>query len=155
MVEHKLDMFIQMSIFSQTVEYALRAAVWLADHGDTPLTTRQIAKGTQVPAGYLSKVLQALGRAGLVHAQRGKHGGFTLAKHPADISVLEVVNAVDPIRRIRHCPLGLKAHRHRLCPLHRSLDSAMQLIEQSFARTRLADVSESLETHQPDVALHA
>ena len=59
-------------MFSQTAEYALRAVVWLANNDDAPMTTNQIAKATQVSPDYLSKVLWALGRSGLVHAQRGK-----------------------------------------------------------------------------------
>lgn len=50
---------------SQTAEYALRAVVWLASQPERALNTRQISAATQVPAGYLSKVLQALARAGL------------------------------------------------------------------------------------------
>ena len=65
-------------MISQTAEYALRAIVYLAGQ-ELPQTTQQIAATTRVPAGYLSKVLQALARGGLVHSQRGLHGGFTLA----------------------------------------------------------------------------
>src|SRR5215218_1074463 len=106
-------------MLSQTTEYALRAIVWLANTADDPQTTDQIAKATHVPCGYLSKVLQSLGRGGLVTAQRGKHGGFILSKPAASLTVLEVVNAVDAMRRIETCPLGLKSHGRVLCPIHR------------------------------------
>lgn len=127
-------------MFSQTAEYALRAAVWLASRGDAPQTTQQIAKATKAPSGYLSKVLQSMARSGLVQAQRGLNGGFSLAQGPDSITVLDVVNAVDPIQRIRTCPLDLKGHGIRLCPLHRRLDDAMSSIEQAFAATSLADL---------------
>ncbi len=126
--------------FSQTAEYALRAAVFLADHEGEPQVTQRIAEVTRVPAGYLSKVLQALGRAGVVSGQRGVGGGFTLARAPADLTVLDVVNAVDPIRRIRECPLGLQAHGVNLCPLHHKLDEAIAMIERAFGETTLADL---------------
>ncbi len=48
-------------MFSQTAEYALRAVVYLASQPGTPRTTQEIAKATQVPTGYLSKVMQSLG----------------------------------------------------------------------------------------------
>jgi DNA-binding IscR family transcriptional regulator len=57
------------------------------------------------------------------------------------LSVLDVLNAVDPPRRIRECPLGLAAHAHALCPLHQRLDDAMALIEKSFRSTTIADVT--------------
>src|SRR5262245_46906388 len=118
-------------MFSQTAEYALRAVVYLAAQGGEPRTAQQIAEVTRVPAGYLSKVMQALSRAGLVHSQRGLGGGFTLAVPPADLTVLDVVQAVDPIRRIKSCPLGIKGHVN-LCPLHRRLDQAIALVEKAL-----------------------
>jgi Rrf2 family protein len=125
---------------SQTAEYALRAMVWLADRPDEAQVTSQIADHTRVPAGYLSKVLQSLGRAGLVHAQRGLGGGWALTRPPDEVSILDVLNAVDPPRRITTCPLGLRAHGKTLCPLHRKLDDALALVEDVFRSTTLADV---------------
>jgi Rrf2 family transcriptional regulator, nitric oxide-sensitive transcriptional repressor len=51
-----------------------------------------------------------------------------------------VVNTVEPIRRIRQCPLGIAAHGARLCPLHARLDSAMEMIENAFRGASIADV---------------
>ena len=130
-------------MFSQTAEYALRAVVELAGRDGVPLTTDELARATQVPSGYLAKVMQSLGRAGLVHAQRGKRGGFTLAR-PADaVSLLDVLAAVDPIQRIRSCPLKLPGHRLRLCPLHARLDAALARIEREFADTPISSLLES------------
>ncbi|SVE19271.1 uncharacterized protein METZ01_LOCUS472125, partial [marine metagenome] len=69
-------------MFSQTVEYALRATVHLAMNNDRPQKTNQIADATQVPTAYLAKVLRELNRHGLVHSQRGLGGGISLAKSP-------------------------------------------------------------------------
>ena len=126
-------------MFSQTAEYALRAVVYLASQGGAAQTTQQIAEATRVPAGYLSKVMQGLSRAGLVHAQRGLHGGFTLARAAEELSVLDVIQAVDPIRRIRSCPLGIKGHVN-LCPLHRRLDQAVALVEDALQRSTIAEL---------------
>lgn len=127
-------------MFSQTVEYALRAVALLADQAPAALTTPQIARRTRVPRAYLSKVLQHLRQAGIVASQRGVGGGVRLAVRPEELTILEVVNAVDPIRRINECPLGLAAHGVRLCPLHRRLDEALATIEEAFADTTLAEV---------------
>ena len=129
-------------MISQTAEYALRAAVWLAENRDSPQTTDQIATEMQVPSGYLSKVLQMLGRAGLVTSQRGLGGGFTLAKPPRRITILDVINAVDPLKRIQECPLGRDHHGKKLCALHYRLDAALALIEDSFRSCTLADLIE-------------
>jgi Rrf2 family protein len=131
---------LDIQMLSQTVEYSLRAVVWLATHIEDPQTTQQIAAATLVPAGYLAKVMQSLGRGGLVTAQRGKHGGFVLAKPAEAVSVLEVINTVEPIQRIRECPLGIAVHGSHLCPLHKRLDAAMSMIEEAFRSTSIADV---------------
>jgi Rrf2 family protein len=136
-------------LLSQTTEYALRAIVWLATRSDEPQTTDQIAKATKVPSGYLSKVLQSLGRSSLVTAQRGKHGGFVLTKPAADITVLQVVNAVDPLRRIKVCPLGLKSHGSVLCPLHKRLDDATRLVENAFAETTIRELLDTPSPSKP------
>ncbi len=127
-------------MISQTAEYALRAMICLAADPERSLTTQQIADATRVPAGYLSKVLQTLGRRGLVVSQRGLGGGFAAGADPKGISVLDVINAVDPIRRIRSCPLHVSAHGSELCPLHRRLDGAMAAAEKAFAETTLAEL---------------
>ncbi len=126
-------------MISQTAEYALRAIVYLADQQTAPQTTQQIAEVTHVPAGYLAKVMQSLSRSGLVHAQRGLHGGFTLARPATELTVLDVVQAVDPLRRITSCPLGLKGHMS-LCPLHRRLDNAIALVEDALRKSTIAEL---------------
>ena len=129
-------------LFSQTTEYALRAVVDLAENAPTLRTNKQIAESMQVPLGYLSKVMQELARAGVVQSHRGIGGGFSLARPAREISLLEVVNAVDPIKRIKTCPLNLKAHANALCPLHKRLDDAIAAVESSFEGTTLADLVE-------------
>ena len=136
-------------MMSQTVEYALRAMVCLANASPDPQTTEELAKVTHVPPAYLSKVMLSLTRGGLVRSQRGPNGGFTLIKSPAKLSLLEVVNAVDPIRRIRTCPLEIREHGGRLCPLHRRLDRVLAMIESTFAATSLADILEETNGSTP------
>jgi Rrf2 family protein len=125
---------------SQTAEYALRAIVYLAGQAGEPRTTAQIAAATFVPAGYLAKVMQSLSRARVVNSQRGLYGGFTLASPPEELTIHEVVSAVDPIRRYPECPLGLASHGKRLCPLHRRLDEAAQLVEDAFRQTKVSEL---------------
>ena len=127
-------------MFSDTVEYALRAVVHLAYEAPDGRTTAQIAEATKVPKDYLAKILQGLARKGIVHTQRGVGGGVTLAKAPEELTILDVVNAVEPIKRITTCPLGLRTHGVRLCPLHKRLDAALAQVEAAFGGTTLAEV---------------
>jgi Rrf2 family protein len=136
-------------MISQTAEYALRAVVLLGSRLKTPLTTAQIAAETRVPAGYLSKVLQALGRSGLVQAQRGLHGGFVLTRSLDELTVLDVINAVDPLVRIGRCPLGLAAHGTRMCALHRRLDEGIAQVEALFGGTTIGQLLAGESRRQP------
>jgi Rrf2 family transcriptional regulator, nitric oxide-sensitive transcriptional repressor len=136
-------------MFSKTVEYALRTVAHLAYEAPNARTTEQIAAATRIDsATYLSKVIQELVRKGVVKSQRGIGGGITLAKPAEELTILEVVNAVEPIERITSCPLGLKSHGIRLCPLHRRMDDALAMVEAAFAKSTLAEILAE-PTHSP------
>ena len=126
-------------MISQTVEYALRAVVYLASHPGSH-TTGEISTHTKVPASYLCKVLQKLAKRGVVASQRGLGGGFQLAKTPEKITALDVVNVVDKIERIKTCPLKLVEHGINLCPLHMRMDNALASFEKLFSETTIAEM---------------
>lgn len=127
-------------MFTQTVEYALRVAVQLAATAPEPQTTDHLAETTRVPRAYLAKVVQAMVRGGVARSKRGVGGGVELSKPPSKLTILEIVNAVDPIERIRVCPLGLASHGSNLCPLHRRFDDALAQVEMAFAASTLAEI---------------
>lgn len=136
-------------MFSQSVEYALRAVVFLASEAPEACTTEQIHRATKVKQAYLSKILQRLARKGIVQTRRGIGGGVTLAKSPESLTILDVVNAVEPIERIKSCPLGLSSHGVRLCPLHKRMDAALASVETAFRDTTLAEVLAEPSTSVP------
>jgi Rrf2 family transcriptional regulator, nitric oxide-sensitive transcriptional repressor len=136
-------------MFSQTVEYALRAAVHLAIKSPEAQTTAEIAEATKVPLAYLSKVLQGLREKGIVRLQRGLGGGVSLAREPASLTILDIVNSVEPIQRIKTCPLDLKSHGTQLCALHRRMDTSLKNMEEAFAATTLAELLSESNPSQP------
>ncbi len=127
-------------MLSSTAEYALRIMISLAETPGEPMTSDTIAKATKVPADYTVKVLQQLGRARLVRGQRGRRGGFWLECEPRATTLLDVVDVIDPLERITACPLGRKAHRSRLCPLHSRLDEVIALLQKSLGQMTLQSV---------------
>jgi len=135
----------------KTAEYALRAVVWLGD-ADHCVPADPLAKRTKVPRRYLHAVLQQLGGAGLVSSQPGPGGGYRLAKHVDEITILEVVNAVAPLERIRGCPLGLESHT-RLCPLHKKLDDAYAATEKAFRDVTIGQILRSTSKIKPLVEI--
>jgi len=127
-------------MLSQTVEYSLRAMASLAYHPDELIPTPDLAQMTHVPVNYLAKVLQTLGKANLITGRRGVGGGYKLARPAKDITLIEVINAVNPIERIHTCPLGLENHGPNLCPLHHRIDQAAAAIIEVFSGATLEDM---------------
>ena len=126
----------------KTAEYALRTMACLARDPEQAASADQIAEQTKVPRRYLHKVLQDLVRAELVRSRSGPGGGYSLAVAAKKVSILDVVNAVAPLERIRECPLGLQTHTS-LCPLHKELDRAYAATEKAFAGVTLEQLLKS------------
>lgn len=153
-------------MLSMTAEYALRAVACLSQYPEESFSADMLAERTQVPRRYLHKVLQDLVQAELVRSRSGPGGGYSLLIAADLISILDVINAVAPIERIRHCPLGLPSHT-KLCPLHQQLDAAFAATEAAFASVTigellksnhdvvpLCDVLKSLKSKRPQPAAH-
>jgi len=129
-------------MLSTTAEYALRIMILLTEADGEARTGDAIARAAKVPSGYAGKVLGMLRRAGLVDGQRGRRGGFTLRCDPRRTTLLDVVDAIDPIQRITACPLGREAHRRKLCPLHRRLDELIGQLQSSLGGMTLRGVAD-------------
>jgi Rrf2 family transcriptional regulator, nitric oxide-sensitive transcriptional repressor len=129
-------------VLSKTAEYALRTVACLAGDAGKAESADLLSEQTKVPRRYLHKVLQDLVRAELVRSRSGPGGGYTLVRAPDAITILDVVNAVAPLERIRHCPLGLPSHTS-LCPLHQELDKAFAATEDAFASVTIAQILRS------------
>ncbi len=105
---------------SQTSEYALRAVTGVLLEADTgPVNARNLSEKTGVPVHYLSKIMRKLVEAGIIQARKGHHGGFQLAKKPADVCISDVFHAVGLDLEDRPCVFGWAECRNDdPCPLH-------------------------------------
>jgi Rrf2 family protein len=87
---------------SARADYALRASIELAASGSGHVTSDQLAKAQQIPAKFLEAILTQLRRAGLVRSQRGPDGGFWLARPASEISLADIIRAIDgPLLGVR------------------------------------------------------
>jgi len=105
-----------------TVRYALAACVCMARryHGGR-VSSKTLAEETGIPAAFLSKVLRQLGRAELIQGERGHHGGYHLARPPAEILIADVLGAVADRDEHAHrvCAMGDRNCSEKdACPLH-------------------------------------
>jgi Rrf2 family transcriptional regulator, cysteine metabolism repressor len=85
-------------IFTTKAEYGVRLLVELGrHHGDGPVSLKAIAEAEGLPLAYLERIVALLKRAGLVESTRGAHGGYRLAREPADVHMDEVILALEGV----------------------------------------------------------
>ncbi|MBI4761895.1 MAG: RrF2 family transcriptional regulator [Chloroflexota bacterium] len=89
---------------TRQADYAVRAVLHLAKVGGAERSaTSAIAKEQNIPPSFLAKIISQLSIAGLLHTSRGARGGVTLARDPKDITLLEVVEAIDGPIQLNEC----------------------------------------------------
>lgn len=124
--------------------YAIRALVELATLPEEGLMLgRDISEKTQIPKNFLSKILLTLGRAGFVHATRGFSGGYRLAKHPKDISLIHVIELFEGPRNRSNCLLDIRneCSSESPCRIHKEFASVRDTFVRFLEKTTIADIS--------------
>ncbi len=131
--------------FSNTSGYAILALCHVAGQGARWVLAREIAADTGIAGPYLSKILHALVKAGLLRAKRGYRGGVALARPAGQINILEVVAVVERRPRAPGCLLGLSdCSDLHACPVHRVWKVTRAQIEDSLRRLTLAAVARTV-----------
>lgn len=105
---------------SRAAEYSIRGLLYLSEKsGKSPTDIEKISTAAEVPAAYLAKLFQTLVKKGFVRSMRGPEGGFILLKNPEEITLLEIIEAVegpiflnDCLIHNNYCP------REKKCPIH-------------------------------------
>ncbi|MFF3215701.1 RrF2 family transcriptional regulator [Streptomyces sp. NPDC002886] len=142
------------------VEWALHCCVVLTAAGD-PVPAARLAALHDVSPSYMAKQMQALSRAALVHSIQGKTGGYVLAKKAEDITLLDVVRAVDGASPAFVCteirqrgPLGTPPEQcTKRCPIARAMEAADAAWRASLAAVTIADLASSVESDSGPEAL--
>lgn len=92
-------------IYSKSAEYAIRAAIRLAQLPDGDFAmAKDIAQEEEIPAPFLAKILQELARKGVLRSVKGPSGGFSLKKKPSEIRLLDIVGAIDGLTQYSRRP---------------------------------------------------
>jgi Rrf2 family protein len=105
---------------TRQADYAIRAVLYLARLGPTQhAATSAVAQEQRIPPSFLAKIISQLSIAGLLHTSRGARGGVTLARDPQEISLLDVVEAIDGPILLNECVGDAgKCAMDEDCPLH-------------------------------------
>jgi len=126
---------------SRPVEYGLRAMSYLARlEAAERIRTRDLAEAVDIPAAFLAKIMRKLTAAGILDAKKGHHGGYILAKPPAEIRFIDIMRAVYFEPAADHCLFGLEnCDAENPCPLHSEWSILKQQIEEWANTHTLAD----------------
>jgi Rrf2 family protein len=127
-------------VLSQTVEYALRASLYIARQSPRSVRGTEVAKEIQAPRNYLSKVLGQLTRNGVLESTRGRNGGFRLARDADRHTLAQIVAIFEP-GEVRRCLLGGEPCTGRPgCTVHARWTPIARATNDFFAETRIADL---------------
>ncbi len=133
---------------SKTCEYAIRALLFVAQksNGGTKVAVKQIAKAIDSPEPFIAKILQELGKQGLVLSTKGPNGGFYLDSAGLKKSLADVVKAIDGDKLFTDCGLGLKFCSAKMpCPLHNEFVEVRTRFKTMLQNAKLGDFNSSLQ----------
>jgi len=135
-------------LLSRACEYAVRAVLYLAKHQDVAyVSVKEIAEHTDVSFHFLGKILQSLTQKGLLVSYKGPKGGIQLARSSDEITVLQVVEAVDGLGVLRQCVLGLpNCGEGKPCALHGQWGPIRAEIGDMFQGKSIAQLLKEYET---------
>lgn len=141
-VDHQICRSYGWDMLSQGTGYAASALAFVAAAGGRPVLVREMAEAADVPAPYLSKLIHALARRGLVQTQRGIGGGVTLSRPAAEITLHDLCEALaDPVLHAR-CLLGTaECSDERACPAHAFWTAQRSRVHKFLRETTVADVA--------------
>lgn len=122
-------------------DYVVRSAICLAKRypAGEPVKLRDVVADTEVPATFAPQILGDLVRAGIATSKAGRDGGYRLARHPDEISLLEVVESAEGELRAERCALGDGPCRwDDVCPMHETWTAATSALRETLGRETLA-----------------
>jgi Rrf2 family protein len=128
---------------SRKMDYALRALAYLAGRNGTNngCTLNDIAAHTAVSSQFLAKIIEQLAQRGLVRSRRGPHGGYVLARQPSEVSVNDVIEAVEGPVTLNACTSGeVDCALLPACGMTSFWQEAQKRLVEMFSQTTLADV---------------
>jgi len=135
-------------MFSKACEYGIRAMLYIARRSKegTRVGIREISKAIDSPEPFMAKILQDLSRKGLVLSIKGPNGGFYMHLNHLQISLADIVSAIDGDQLFTGCGLGLKAcNEKKPCPIHYQFKALREDLKKMLQATAVGEFTESLE----------
>jgi Rrf2 family transcriptional regulator, iron-sulfur cluster assembly transcription factor len=136
-------------IFSRQCEYALQAVVYLAlKENGKRVSIKDLAKRLSIPYHFLGKIMQDLTRKGLLVSEKGPRGGFALAKPASEITLFDIVNAIDGSDFVRTCVMGFpECSKKYPCAIHAKWENLRDGVYAMLVSKSIEEVAK--EMHKP------
>ena len=134
-------------MFSKSCEYAIQAILYIALHakGGKNIGLKEIAENQEIPAHFLSKILQLLVRNKLINSTKGPNGGFYLVKPANKITLLRIVRIIDGDDIFNRCGIGLKKCSDKTpCPIHKEYKMIKDNIKQVLSNKSIAELTKDV-----------
>lgn len=130
-------------MLSRKADYGVRAMIDIARQPpDGRIVVADIAKRQNIPAFYLAKIVPHLARAGLVRTTLGAAGGITLSVPPDQISLLQIIEAIDGPFALNQCSVDpVSCEHHATCPTLHVWCQAQSQLNRLLAETRISDLA--------------
>jgi Rrf2 family protein len=130
---------------TRTGEYGLRGLLFLVRQPpDKVALISEVSEAQKIPETFLAKIFQRLSKAGLLRSVRGSGGGFYLAKPPEQITMKEVIEALEGPIAINRCVAGKGAcESEEECPLHEAWKRAQQSLMEVLGKTTMEDLAKN------------
>ena len=134
-------------IYSRSAEYAIRAFVYLCEVPPGKYAmVKQIAEDSDIPSHFLAKILQQLARQGFLRSSKGPTGGFCLRYPGAEISLLQIVEAIDGLADYQRCIGGMTECNDQMrCGMHDSWKALRSRIIEYLEGTSVEDLAKALD----------
>lgn len=135
-----------MRLISQGAQYAISAIIAISKHaGDGAVSASDLSKSLDCPAAYLSQILAKLKEPGILHSRRGLNGGVYLARPIAEISMMDVIAAIDGTEFFDKCFMGINGCGHiEPCPFHEFWSVERKKIEQWLRNTTFESIDKNM-----------
>ncbi|UCD39262.1 MAG: Rrf2 family transcriptional regulator [Fidelibacterota bacterium] len=142
-------------LYSKSAEYAIQAMLYLAENEDKGLVmVSSVAEAYNIPRHFLAKLVQILTRSHLIKSYRGRNGGIKLARHAGEITILQIVNAIEgPPPEEERCVIGLDiCSDDVVCPLHNQWQHIRDLVRDTLSSQTLEELAEGMHQKRQELA---
>jgi len=137
-------------IFSRQCEYAMQAVLYLALKRENEMTSiKELTKKLEIPYHFVAKILQDLTRKGLLFSHKGPAGGFRLALPAKEITLLQIVEAIDGLSFMEKCVFGFPdCSGDEPCSVHKEWHDVKEKIKKMLATKSILEMAGTTQKHQ-------